>query len=95
MGKRERMRGTDSVVFGRCTHVREEGRCALCEVTIFSREGGARRGVFFRPLPARGTGRRAAAAQCVRVTRASVVFRFFPSLLHRLDVSGWTRAGCG
>lgn len=51
MGKRERMRGTDSVVFGRCTHVREEGRCALCEVTIFSLEGGARRGVFFAPFP--------------------------------------------
>ena len=33
----------------RCPHVREEGRGALCEVTIFSREGGARRCVFSPP----------------------------------------------
>ena len=35
------------------------------------------RGTFFRPLPTRGTGRRAATTQRVRVTRASGVFRFF------------------
>ena len=83
MGKRERMRGTDSVVFGRCTHVREEERGAPCEVTIFSREGG---GAFFRPLPTRGTGRRAATAQRVRVTRARPPF--FDFCLHCFTL--WT-----
>lgn len=88
MGKRERMRGTDSVVFGRCTHVREEGRGAPCEITIFSREGGAPRGVFSPPAheghgPAHGDR-----PTRTRDARASAVFRFFPSLLHLLDVSG-------
>ena len=51
--------GSDWDVFGRCPHIREEGRGTLCEVTIFSREGGAPRGVFSPPAheglrPARG-----------------------------------------
>lgn len=76
-GEKEKKEGLDWVVFGRCPHVREEGRGALCEVTIFSREGGARRCDFSPPAhegcrPAHGDR-----PTRTRDARASGVFRLF------------------
>lgn len=58
---------------------------APCEVTIFSREGGARRGVFSPPAH-EGRRRRTATAQRVRVTRARPPF--FDFFLHCFTL--WT-----
>lgn len=67
-----------------------------CDAPTFVRRGGAhpaklqfflgravRGGAFFRPLPTRGAGWRAATVQRVRVTRAHPAFSdFLPSPLH-------------
>ena len=58
-GEKGKKEGSDWDVFGGGALPREERRGALCEVTIFSREGGAPRGVFSPPAheghrPARG-----------------------------------------
>lgn len=73
-GKRE---GLEWDVFGGCALPCEERRGAPCEVTIFSREGGAPRGVFSSPShegyrPAHGDR-----PTRMRDARASGVFRFF------------------
>ena len=76
-GEKGKNEGSDWDVFGRCPHVREEGRGALCEVTIFSREGGAPRDVFSSPAH---EGRRQAHGDRptrTRDARASGVFRLF------------------
>ena len=92
-GEKGKKAGSDRGVFGRCPHVREEGRGAPCEVTIFSREGGAPRGVFSPPAheghrPAHGNR-----PTRTRDARASGVFRFFaftssPFACKMLSVSG-------
>jgi len=87
-GEKGKKEGSDGMVFGRCAHVREEGRGSPCEVTIFSREGGARRGVFSPPAHEGGRPVRGDRPTRTRDARASTVFRFFPSLLHLMDVSG-------
>lgn len=74
-GEKGKNEGSDWDVFGRCPHIREEGRGTLCEVTIFSREGGAPRGVF---SPSAHEGCRLARGDRptrTRDARASGVFR--------------------
>lgn len=58
-GEKGKNEGLEWDVFGGCALPREEWRGAPCEVTIFSREGGAPRGVFSPPAH-EGAGRRAA-----------------------------------
>ena len=69
--------GSDWDVFGGCALPCEERRVAPCEVTIFSREGGAPRDVFSPPAH---EGRRPAHGDRptrTRDARASGVFRLF------------------
>lgn len=78
-GERGKKEGSDRGVFGRCPHVREERRGALGEVTIFSREGGAPRGVF--SLPAH-EGHRPAHGNRPTRTRDARIRRFPIFCLH-------------
>ena len=92
-GEKGKKEGLDWVVFGRCPHVREEGRGALGEVTIFSRERGAPRGVFSPPAH---EGRRPAHGSRptrTRDARASSVFRFFAFTFRLQDVERQWVAG--
>ena len=76
-GEKGKKEGSDLDVFGGCALPCEERRGAPCEVTIFSREGGARRCVFSPPSH---EGHRPARGDCstrTRGTRASAVFRLF------------------
>ena len=82
MGKRGRMRVQTGTFSGGAPTFARRGGAHSAKLQFFLGRA-ARRGAFFRPLPTRGAGWRAATAQRVRVTRARPAFSdFLPSPLH-------------
>ena len=82
MGKRGRMR-VQTGTFSEGVHFLVKSGGAHPAKLQFFLGRAVRRGTFFRPLPTRGTGRRTATTQRVRVTRAHPAFSdFLPSPLH-------------
>ena len=79
MGKRGKKEGLEWDVFGGCALPCEERRVAPCEVTIFSREGGAPRGVF---SPSAHEGHRPAHGDRPTRTRDARIRRFPIFCLH-------------